>query len=553
MSGHDPIARGLATQARAATRAAVRHAPLLRAADMAAGRNPATLPPWLAPPAYAPGAAYAAGQVVANGGNWYMCGIAGTAPASGPGPTGSHSGQYQPDGAGGLYWTSLGGARLADPGDGAPTVALLSSNPALGANWLPASCPGAYAVRGARPAPLRTSFWSLETVEAKAGTMMCPGASVAFCCDGDRLALFLPANSAQLRVIVEGRYLSPGSLVIGGQDQWLMIDWSGSSGRRMRHYEVEAGKSAAQFGCVQAGLSAIATAPEAAEPRLVVIGDSYNAGSSYGPWLAGGSIAQLLAKRLGWRDTWNLSIGGTGYCNRAAGGLRTFGERVPQALALLPDAVLLMGSTNDVGYAPAAVEAAALATVRALRAGTPAPIIVVGVPSINLPGAVATEQALAAAVRAADDPLTFFVPVSTATPPWVLGHWNNAAGVPAGITNAPLYLAADNVHPPEIGFDYYAQRIETGDSRVGIASARQPMNAACAGPLAVSARASRDTSFRRRSGSNCPLRPCGYGSSPPAWAGRASDRSSPRPRPTHRPAESPHDCWQATSPPRQSC
>jgi lysophospholipase L1-like esterase len=238
-----------------------------------------------------------------------------------------------------------------------------------------------------------------------------------------------------------------------------MIDWTMSSGRRMRRYELETGKSAAQFGCAQTGSSAMVTAAPASDPRLVVIGDSYNAGSSYGPWLAGGSIAQLLGKRLGWRDTWNLSVGGTGYCNTGAG-LRTFGDRVPQVLALRPDAVLVMGSTNDVGYSPAAVEAAAVAMLRALRGGTPAPIIVVGVPSINLPGARATEQALAAAVAAIADPLTFFVPVTTATPPWVLGSWNNAVGVPSGTANAALYIAGDDVHPPEIGYDYYAQRIE---------------------------------------------------------------------------------------------
>ncbi len=459
MSGPDLIARGLAVQARATQRAAARHARLLRAADSAQGRNPATAPPWLAPPAYAPGSAYAPGQVVAHAGAWYMCGIGGVAPATGPGPTGRHHGQYLPDGTGGLYWTCLGGARHPDAADGAPVVTLLTSNPALGANWLPALVPGAYAVRGARPVPLRTSFWSLETLEAKPDMMTCAGASVAFDSDADRLALFLPANSAQLRVLVEERYLHPGSIVIGGQDQWLMIDWTMSSGRRMRRYELETGKSAAQFGCAQTGSSAMVTAAPASDPRLVVIGDSYNAGSSYGPWLAGGSIAQLLGKRLGWRDTWNLSVGGTGYCNTGAG-LRTFGDRVPQVLALRPDAVLVMGSTNDVGYSPATVEAAAVAMLRALRGGTPAPIIVVGVPSINLPGARATEQALAAAVAAIADPLTFFVPVTTATPPWVLGSWNNAVGVPSGTANAALYIAGDDVHPPEIGYDYYAQRIE---------------------------------------------------------------------------------------------
>ncbi|WP_076744002.1 SGNH/GDSL hydrolase family protein [Sphingomonas jeddahensis] len=460
MSARDMVARGIATQARAAANAANRHARLLRAADAAWGRNPVVLPPWLAPPAYSADTSYAPGQVVANNGSWYMCGIAGTSPASGSGPTTTASGQYVPDGASALYWTCLGGARAADPGDGAPLVSVATTNPALGANWVPASFPGAYSVRGAHPSPLRTSFWSLTGFEAKPGVPMCAGASVAFACDADKLVLFLPANSGQVRIIVDGRYLTPGSHVVAGQDEWLVIDWTESSGRRQRYYELETGKSASLFGCAQTSTAATVSAAGAGEPRMVVIGDSYNAGSSYGPWLAGGSIAQLLAKRLGWRDAWNLSVGGTGYCNASASTFSTFGQRVPQALALEPDVIMLMGSSNDVGYSPAAVQAAALATLQAIRAGTAAPIVVVGVPSINLPGAAPTEAAIAAAVAQAGDPLAFFVPICGAKAPWVLGGWNNGAGAPPGTINAGLYIAADDIHPPEIGFDYYASRIE---------------------------------------------------------------------------------------------
>lgn len=461
MSGVDILARGVAARARDAVAAASRHNRLLRAAEAAAGRNPVVLRAWLAAPAYAPGAAYAVGQVVAHGGNWYMCGLAGTAPATGGGPTTTTSGQYVADGATSLYWTFLGGARAADPADGAPVVSVVTTNPSLGATWAPISQPGAYTVRGAATAPLRTNFWSLASFEAKAGVPMCAGASVAFVCDGDKVALFIPAGSAQVRVIVDGRYLMPGSHAAGGQDQWLVIDWSASTGRRLRHYELETGKSGSYFGGVQTSTAAVVSAGGGgATPRMVLIGDSYNAGSSYGPWLAGGSIAQLLAKRLGWRDTWNLSAGGTGYCHASAAGFLTYGQRVPQALALLPDVLVLMGSTNDVSYAPAAVQAATLVALRAIRAGTAAPVIVIGVPSINLPGAAATEAAVAAAVAQHADPLTFYVPICGATPPWVLGSWNNAAGVPAGTANAGFYVAADGVHPPEIGCDYYAQRIE---------------------------------------------------------------------------------------------
>ncbi len=460
MSGVDLVARGVAMRARVAGQASDRHGRLLRAAVAAEGRNPVVLPPWLAAPAYAPGTAYAVGQVVANAGQWYLCGLAGTSPASGGGPVAVNDGQYVADGAGGLYWANLGGARTADPADGAPAVSLVSSNPSLGANWPPVVYPQSYHVCGGVPAPYRTNFWSFTTFEAKAGTAMSAGVTVSFACDGDRVAIFVPANAAQVRVIVDGRYLMPGSFVVSAADQWLVIDWTASSGRRLRRYEVETGKSISYFGYVQAPQTAIVSASGAGAPRMVMIGDSYNAGSSYGPWLAGGTIAQLLGKRLGWRDVWNLSVGGTGYLNPGAASFHTFAQRVTQALALSPDIVVLMGSTNDVDHPPAAVTAAVLATLRAIRAGTPAPIVVVGVPSINVVGAAATEAAIAAGVAQAGDPLAFFVPICAANPPWVLGSWNNASGVPAGTVNGGLYVAADNVHPPEIGFDHYAQRIE---------------------------------------------------------------------------------------------
>lgn len=461
MSAVDVVARGVAVRARSAVAAASRHGRLLRAADAAEGRNPVVLPPWLAPPAYAASTSYNVGQVVTNGGFWFMCGLAGTTPATGGGPLVTNSGQYVADGGSGVYWTCLGGARAPDQGDGAPTVSIVTASPSIGPNWQPETYPAAYAVRGAAPSPYRSTFWSLGTFDAKLGTVMSAGASVVFESDADRLALFLPANSAQVRVIVGGRYLMPGSHVVGGNDQWMVIDWTGSTGRRLRRYELETGKSASFFGCAQVPVTSTVSAAGAGTPRMVVIGDSYNAGSSYGPWLAGGSIAQLLGKRLGWRDTWNLSIGGTGYLNPSATGFFTFRQRVPQALALAPDVLLLMGSTNDVDHPPAALQAEVLQTMRAIRAGTPAPIIVVGVPSINVAGAVAAEGAVQAGVAQSGDPLAFFVPICGASPPWVLGSWNNGGGaVPSGTVNGGLYVAADNVHPPEIGFDYYAQRIE---------------------------------------------------------------------------------------------
>ena len=460
----DYAARDAAEQALRFSRRANRMQRLISSAHAAEKRNPMILPAWLAPAAYADATAYGVGEVVSNAGRWYMCGVAGTAPAGGA-PTQVDTAQYMRAVASGPYWTYLSGAQNVDPGDGAPTVNLVSSNPNLGINWHPVTYPSAFRVRGAAPTVHRSTMWSLVAFQAKAGTPMCCGASVSFQSDESKLAIMLPASGQQYRLLIDGRYVRPGSWVVSGGDSWLIVDWTATSGRRLRTYEVETGKSASYFGHVQTSTTATVSASRVDEPRMVVLSDSYNAGSSYGPWLAGGSIAQLLAKRLGWRDAWNLSVGGTGYINPGPGSFYTYLERVPQVLALNPDAILIMGSTNDIDHTPANVTAAVSQTLRRLRAGTTAPIIVAGMAPLNSANVVPTEAAIALAVAQFGDPHAFFIPIATDTMPWLLGPWNNStapsntAGV-VRVKNDALYLAGDNTHPPEIGFDYYAQRIE---------------------------------------------------------------------------------------------
>ena len=231
----------------------------------------------------------------------------------------------------------------------------------------------------------------------------------------------------------------------------MVIDWTASTGRRLRQYEVETGKSGSYFGCAQTPVSATVSASGGHAPRMVVIGDSYNAGSSYGPWLAGGSIAQLLGKRLGWRDTWNMSVGGTGYLNASASTFSTFGQRVPQALALSPDIVLLMGSSNDVGYAPMAVQAEVASTLRVIRAGTSAPIVVIACrrstsPVRRRPRRQSRRRWRCRAIRSPSSCRS-----AVRRRRGCSASWNNAGGVRRN-GQRRLYVAADNVHPPEIGF-----------------------------------------------------------------------------------------------------
>ncbi len=137
--------------------------------------------------------------------------------------------------------------------------------------------------------------------------------------------------------------------------------------------------------------------------RAVFISDSILAGSGFGPFIAGGSVAQRVAGALGWTDLWDFAIGGTGYVN-PGGGCVTFGQRVAEALTRAPDVWVFMGSGNGAAHPPAEITAAALAAFRAIcSGGSTAPVIVLGVwPKDGTAGAI--EAAIKAAFDAWADP-----------------------------------------------------------------------------------------------------------------------------------------------------
>ncbi len=448
---------------------------LQRASQAAAVSNPVTAAPWLVPPAYSASTAYAVGQVVSNGGNWYMCGIAGTSPSSGTGPTTTTSGQYIQDATSGLYWTYLGGAQIAASDPQAPAVSLVTSNPFLAQSYLPLYFPNRFRIFGAYPTALRTNLWELKAFNYVSGAATCCGAAVGFGTDSAKVAIQLPSNGAQYRVIVDGRYLTPSGYVIGGSDSWAIIDWTSSSGKRPRTYRVETNKSVSYFGGVSVLADASVWAEEdAAAIKSVYLSDSYGAGSNYGPFLGGGSLPAQVGKLLGIADMWNMSTGGTGDIATNGGAAYSFAQRIAdtanKATIAAADVIFMQGSTNDQGSTQTAITAARLANLQALRAANPvAAIIVVGVPSINLTSVTSNAAQIEAAVQSAvstfNDRRTTFIPLATDTPPWVMGTWNNTstpgatAGSTGGGNNAGFYIGGDNIHPPEIGTGYYARRI----------------------------------------------------------------------------------------------
>jgi hypothetical protein len=442
---------------------------LKQAAAAAATANPITSPYWQAPPAWAASTAYWYGNVVSIGGNWYSCVIQGTSASSG-GPSGSANANIITDGT--VGWTYIGGAQTPYTADGAPAISFTTTDPALGTNWYPSAQPSAYHIRGANHAVYSTAYWTLPSFNASATTTnVSIGSSVVFAVNDAKVAIYMP-QYAFARILVDDRYISPNTYY-AVSNSWVEIDWTGSTGRRTHTYEVEVNKVAQIFGGIETTTSGFITQIyNPAEVRVAVITDSFGAGSSYGSFRSGAQIPFQMNKLLGWRDVWDLGWGGTGEDAQGTGNaFYTFGQRVPQAVALHPNVIELFGSVNDPlnSYTPSQVQAATLSTLQSIRAFTNVPVIVFGVPSVYVAtnGTIATENAIAAAVTAMNDPYIFFIPISTASVPWALGTWNNTGlGVGGSYPNNGGYMIAqDGIHPPEIGQDYY--------SRIGAESVRR--------------------------------------------------------------------------------
>ncbi len=108
----------------------------------------------------------------------------------------------------------------------------------------------------------------------------------------------------------------------------------------------------------------ISTSPSG--PVVVAIGDSVMEGHGLDPdqaWLA------LLARHDGWRFT-NLASDGSGFVTVGTNG-DTFADQAKVAETLHPDAIILAGSSNDLGADDAAISLETTATIAALHTALP--------------------------------------------------------------------------------------------------------------------------------------------------------------------------------------
>lgn len=453
-------------------------------AAQAAAANPLTSAPLLPAPGWAPSTAYESGVVVRNGAALYICRRSGTSAASG-GPTGSGSpGMYADIVDSGAAWEYYGSPVVTSADPAAPAIASQASVPAgLGSRFGPidqaASFRFAGGVATANPGqPLNQVSFPCVTISG-AGTGGNVGLndghsdynwSATFVTDAPKLAIGVSYNPTPANIIIDGRRLMPGGFQGsgGGNPAYYVLDFAAAGGRKQRTITIEDYGNIAFAGVWVDAASTVAAPAPAHAIRAAFFGSSIECGGNAFPLRGDLGWPAQAAKLLGWEDARNLGLGGTGYINSQGGSSLNYAQHLADAVAIAPDVVVVGGPINDELQDPAVLKAAAVGFLGQVRTALPhALIIALGTfPAASGPStsAIASEQAIADAVQQLTDPLTYFVPLSTAGGgSFITGTGNVSA--PTGRGNADLYISDDGTHPDQAGIDYiahyYAERIST--------------------------------------------------------------------------------------------
>lgn len=457
----------------------------LRRLELAAQQsNPNINLPANAPPAWAGTTNYTSGQTVSNGGQLYWDTI-GTSlspctSASSGGPTGTGAALIT-DNTCSWYWVNV--VNQSASALTAPVISFLDLNsgappPSPFTNLFSAtvSVPANFQIGGGfflNPSGGQSFRSGVVTTLQALGTGVCgqQGAncgaqeySLDWLSDAPKSYISMVGNNCSSVLYVNGALVAPQTFWTSSSNQtYLIVDYTSTGGRQVRHFHqlfAGGGPGLCNLGSNGSGPGsqgiqvAITPADSIWLPssidniRAVFVSDSYGQVGAVGY-----DFAQLVGRALGWSDNWDDTEGGSGYQVNLGGGLN-YQNRISSECNSNGDIFLIWGGLND----PLTGEqAAVLNYLRTLRACQPGkPIIVFGVPQPGGVGEITKEQAIQAAVQQFNDPLAFFIPVSTdPTGAWITGTGNVAA--PTGSGNGDVYISADGTHPTaSLGNPYLA-------------------------------------------------------------------------------------------------
>lgn len=455
------------------------------------GQNCAQRPPLLAPPAWTTATAYLAGQVVANGGNLYVCSAAITTSATVP--TGQLA-ATQTDGSG--SWQYFGPVLTTTSNPLAPAVSFANYTTVANASYFWANA--AQTTSKAAPGSpnfffFEGGFWANATQSGGTPGMNCygqigssasgsqtiggitssfwgnPCGSVTFYTDAPKFIIGGAVNVGA--TFPSGGYVEIDDVPLSDSPFYnttnngygLLIDYTGVGGRKVRKVRVYC----ATFSGVSTfdNISQVWAYAPPNNYKIGWIGDSISAGAAGGPFgtplgLLAYSAMARFCKLVGCESLFNSTCGGMGFSNAVNGYVF---QTAAIALTLYnPDVIIICGNYDDNAVASATRQTAMIACLTYLRTTYPNCMIIGFGPwgSIQNGSAawVQLEADMVAAWAAMNDGNMFFIPLITRANgiPWVTGTAN--VGSP-GTGNSSEYVYTDNTHPTALAHKEYIPRV----------------------------------------------------------------------------------------------
>lgn len=266
---------------------------------------------------------------------------------------------------------------------------------------------------------------------------------------------FLNSSTLPIFISVNGAFTSASGHTTVAQNGAISIDFGGVRAIRTLRFYFQQDHG---FGRVTIGADDVLYAPAISRPKMLVIGDSYIAGtlSPSGPIVK--SLTGVLREVSGC-DVIGHGVGGSGYVNGVA---LTNSFRLDDAAAVAPDLITIALGINDLGLS--GIQSAALSSLQGLRSRLPnTPIVVFGPwPGSNNLSAnlLAADAAISQAVASMGDSRILFESTVTASPtvsPWSFG--TKDADTATGTAGPSLYITGnDGTHPSIYGAEYLARR-----------------------------------------------------------------------------------------------
>lgn len=257
--------------------------------------------------------------------------------------------------------------------------------------------------------------------------------------------MFKQLTGAAFRILVNGRYLTPTHVPLGGtagQLGFVTVDFGAPIVAPVT-ITVEA-TGAPFYGVIHQNASTISKVPGPEPKKLMMVLDSYGGGSGQVTTLT--SMAKTAAWLLGYRALSNTSIGGSGWLAGGNNGEPAIGGRVTSDIVnQSPDVVIFGLGHNDTTFPDDQIQSAVNNAVSAVRAGLPNALIVVSGPifSTPAPGRYASMQA---AIFAGVSGISNVVTVDTVNRPWITA------------ANSGKYISTDKTHPVQLGANYFGIR-----------------------------------------------------------------------------------------------